>query len=447
MSSYSDYANAASDILLKKGSALAGAKERSGELIGSTIANLGQVVPVQVQQAIQQNAQRRKTAQIQSIIQQNGGDLDKALPLIMGVDATIGAHLADEHAKVQKSVAEVQEIKNKAQKEQLDFSDRLWSGVNDEGSYARAALVSHQLGEQVPDQYDPEWVKQKKQSLLSMKDQLDLQKPVVVGNNLVTQQGNVLFSGEPKNPPQPTEASLAADLSSPDPEVRQRAQVALDRLKPQGDKGITPFQAEELKMREKEFGLAQQRLALAIKNSNKPAISKETGGLVDAVIANPVLWGQLTPTAKAAIAPELQAKGFTAFNKPPSATVENRLASAQAVQQTGQDIISQLNDPKIRAMVGPAMGRFNSLRDFIGNPPPELSELAGSIESFALANMGVHGMRSVQGADEIKQLLDRKHTPDSLIKTIQGLNKFSEHFMTNEGRAPTSGKSDPLGIR
>jgi hypothetical protein len=115
------------------------------------------------------------------------------------------------------------------------------------------------------------------------------------------------------------------------------------------------------------------------------------------------------------------------------ATVENRLASAKAVNQTGQDIINQLSDPTVAAMVGPALGRFNTVRDFIGNPPPELSELAGEIESYALANMGVHGMRSAQGAEQIKALLDRKHTPESLIRTIKGLSKFSAHFMENEG--------------
>jgi hypothetical protein len=117
-----------------------------------------------------------------------------------------------------------------------------------------------------------------------------------------------------------------------------------------------------------------------------------------------------------------------------SATVENRAASAKAVNQTGQDIINQLSDPNVAAMVGPAMGRYNTVRDFIGNPPPELAQLAGEIESYALANMGVHGMRSAQGAEQIKTLLDKKHTPASLIATIKGLSQFSSHFMENEGQ-------------
>jgi hypothetical protein len=90
------------------------------------------------------------------------------------------------------------------------------------------------------------------------------------------------------------------------------------------------------------------------------------------------------------------------FAAKPSATTQSRGDSALAVQQTGEDIIAKLSDPNVAAMVGPQMGRYNSLREFIGDPPPELSELAGAIESYALANMGVHGMRSAQGAEQIK---------------------------------------------
>lgn len=129
------------------------------------------------------------------------------------------------------------------------------------------------------------------------------------------------------------------------------------------------------------------------------------------------------------------------YEKPPNATTENRLSSAQAVNQTGNDIIAKLSDPEIAAKVGPIMGRYNSVRDWVGNPPPELAELAGAIESYSLANMGVHGMRSAQGAEKIKQLLDQKHTPESLIATIRGLKRFSTHFMENEGRGQATGGS------
>lgn len=238
MSSYSDFANAASDILLKKGQAEAGAKQASGQLWGSTIANLGQVIPQQVQQAMAQVAQKKKTAQIQSIIQQNGGDLDKALPQIMSVDATIGAKLADEHARVQESIAKVQKIQTDAQEAQRKYSEQLWGQVDDESSYAHAALVDKALGGTPLDHYDPDWVTQKKQSLLPLKDQLDANKPMVVGGNLVTPQGKVVYEGEPKAPPQPTQASIAMQAAGGDPNA------ALKLLKPEPT--ITPYQQAEI---------------------------------------------------------------------------------------------------------------------------------------------------------------------------------------------------------
>jgi len=134
------------------------------------------------------------------------------------------------------------------------------------------------------------------------------------------------------------------------------------------------------------------------------------------------------------------------FDAPASATEINRGDSAAAVADTGNNLIQELSDPKVAAKVGPIMGRYNTLREFIGNPPPELAELAGEIESFSLANMGVHGMRSAQGAKQIAALLDRKHTPESAIAAIRGLMKFTNSYLQETGRAPkpTDTTMDPL---
>lgn len=152
--------------------------------------------------------------------------------------------------------------------------------------------------------------------------------------------------------------------------------------------------------------------------------------------------------------PESEVRGKS-YEKGTGVAAEGRLASAQAVNQTGEDIIAQISDPTVAAMLGPSMGRYGTLREFIGNPPPEMAELAGAIESYAIANMGVHGMRSVQGAEQVKKLLDKKHTPESLKATIKGLSRFSQHFMENEGRGTdgsgrklaSGNNADPLGLR
>jgi hypothetical protein len=136
--------------------------------------------------------------------------------------------------------------------------------------------------------------------------------------------------------------------------------------------------------------------------------------------------------------PSDQLRGQT-FEKGTSATLDNRLASAQTVTQVGNDLIAKLSDPAFASTVGPIMGRYETLRQFVGNPPPEFSELAGEIESYALANMGVHGMRSYQGAKDISShLLDRKMTPANLAAAIRGLNSFSVDLLKNEGRSAPS---------
>lgn len=121
------------------------------------------------------------------------------------------------------------------------------------------------------------------------------------------------------------------------------------------------------------------------------------------------------------------------FEKGTSAPTQNRLAIAEAVFQTGGDIIENLQNPAYADVVGPAMGRYNTLRDWLGNPPPELSFLKSQIDSFTMANMGVHGFRSAEGQERLKQLYTQKHTPESLIQAIEGLNQFAKRFMDNEG--------------
>ncbi len=177
MSTYQDYADSVSRILENKGAAEARAKEQGGQLWGSTIANLGQVIPQQVQQAMAQHAAKQKTAKIQSVIQQNGGDLEKSLPTIYGIDATIGSQIAEHVAKVNKDLAEYQDLNDKHQTAQLDLSNKVLGTVHDEDSYARWAILQQKLGRQVPNQYDPAFVKQERDSLLAQQQALEAGKP------------------------------------------------------------------------------------------------------------------------------------------------------------------------------------------------------------------------------------------------------------------------------
>lgn len=136
---------------------------------------------------------------------------------------------------------------------------------------------------------------------------------------------------------------------------------------------------------------------------------------------------------------QMNGKGIAGNAPKLDATTANRLQSAKAVTQTGDDIIAQLRDPKTAAQLGAVMSRYNNLADFVGNAPPEWSKLAGLIESYSLANMGVHGMRSNTGAEAIKQTLgQQRHNPASMIAAIQGINGFANHLLENNGQGSTS---------
>lgn len=114
--------------------------------------------------------------------------------------------------------------------------------------------------------------------------------------------------------------------------------------------------------------------------------------------------------------------------KPIGSASLSRAESAETVDKVGTDLIAKLTDAKFDSALGPVLGRFNTVRDFIGAPPPQFAELAGEIESFSLANMGVHGMRSAQGAQKIKEMLDQKLTPSALSAKIKGLLQFAKEF-------------------
>lgn len=128
----------------------------------------------------------------------------------------------------------------------------------------------------------------------------------------------------------------------------------------------------------------------------------------------------------------------TSYAAQPKGTLANRLESARAVVQTGNDITKKLTDPKFMATVGPVMGRYSSLADFVGNPPPEYAELAGQINSLAMANQGVHGMRNAESARELaKEEMGMYHTPEAIAHYIIGLNSFAAHLLENNKMSAT----------
>lgn len=77
-------------------------------------------------------------------------------------------------------------------------------------------------------------------------------------------------------------------------------------------------------------------------------------GLIEAVIANPSLWDNLTPTAKTAIAPELSKRGFGGFGRSMSETSVKQIAETRSAIDGLRDLRQTLSENE--QYIGPIAG-------------------------------------------------------------------------------------------
>lgn len=180
MSSYSDFAGNVSDLLARQGENLGRAKAASGQNWGQAIATLGDRIPKQVQEAIAANQQRRKQAQIQSIFQQSGGDLGKAIPEIMALDPEMGTKLAKEYGESQKLAYDLAKLDHEYKTRRAEMGLSRLATAENESQYASALLGLKEAGEDISGldpQFSPNAVQRANRMLLSAKERLELDKP------------------------------------------------------------------------------------------------------------------------------------------------------------------------------------------------------------------------------------------------------------------------------
>lgn len=145
--------------------------------------------------------------------------------------------------------------------------------------------------------------------------------------------------------------------------------------------------------------------------------------------------------------PESEARRRGPYRAPIGSAEVSRKHTATALTQTGDDVIKSLQSPTLAKQLGVVMGRYNTLEDFIGNPPPEFARLAGELKSFSAANMTVHGFRSSTGAQKVFEMLNQKQTPEALIEKIKGLMQFTKYYLNEFGDTDTDASDDdPLGL-
>ena len=261
MSSYSDYADSASRILTHKGDALATAKANSAATWGNTIANLGQVIPQQVQQALKQRAEQKKQKQIQDIFA-GEDDLPTKIQRVYQVDPEMGSKLGKEYGEAQKTTYELAALKHKYESDKLNYALNKLGAASDESSYASAILGLKEAGEDVsayPLHYTPETVKAVNLQLMTAKERLDASKPkeprlfnTAPGNKIFDETGKMVA----ENPYQLTPDQIADNA---------RQDAAAQATAAQRD--------IENKRASAMLSLAQQRELRESQNSKEPLIA------------------------------------------------------------------------------------------------------------------------------------------------------------------------------
>jgi hypothetical protein len=272
--------------------------------------------------------------------------------------------------------------------------------------------------------------------------------PITATPNPGAATGMTRFLGTPQQQAQQTSQARLDALAQSDPSIARALKIIGILPEPADQKGaigdlVKGVIAEQKPKPGDEMvpNYIRDRLGHVMLDPNQPTIQKSAViGAQPAPQQPPIQLITTTDANGNAVQKFVPKTLGQTYDKPLTGTENLRVTQAKTVNDTGNDLIKKLSDPQVVAALGPVLGRYTSLQQFIGDPPPEYTELAGEIESYALANMGVHGMRSAQGAQQIKDLLGSKQTPASMIGAIKGLNSFSENFVKNS-RAGTASKT------
>ncbi len=160
--------------------------------------------------------------------------------------------------------------------------------------------------------------------------------------------------------------------------------------------------------------------------------------LAQSVFDNPELFNQITPTQKAAIAPELARSGFNAFGKPLSDT------AITAINQTDFALTS-LNDLRAKIQgntdkLGPIMG-FAAL-----NPYSDARQLQADVDRVrqTVGKALEGGVLRKEDEEKYKKILATLNdTPDTAIYKIDELIKsITKNLADYKDLQKTAGKSD-----
>lgn len=190
-----------------------------------------------------------------------------------------------------------------------------------------------------------------------------------------------------------------ADLAEAQAEYN-RARPGLER-----DKIAAQMALLKRRLQDSEAGLALRQREFGINNYG---IDPSTGQTPPGVALLDNGQGGQTPVGK-------KFQG----NVLPTNAAKGRGEQAQAIQIVGRGLVDQIKENT--DVLGPTMGRFNSLADWWGSPDPRFKGLKAALESWIALHPAAHGFRGLNAVKQFEKAFGTPmNSPEALIAGIEG---------------------------
>ena len=140
----------------------------------------------------------------------------------------------------------------------------------------------------------------------------------------------------------------------------------------------------------------------------------------------------------------------------PTGQTKSRADAGATVLQLLPNLRSLINDPEVKSSLGALPGRVSEAEMRIGNAPPKVRQLYGTLKSIYSMAGTMHGWRSLKVAEEFEKAYGGLHTdPDALLagmdsmeSTAKAMYETGYHHPYGQGTGAStgSGASSPHAV-
>lgn len=298
----------------------------------------------------QQQAQADQAA-IRQVLTETGGNIKEALPRLRTIAPAAALDFESKIAEQQKHAFDALKSQTELESQRLDIGMRGLAGVNDDRTHQiwvrRMRAIDPEIAEMAGPRFDPARREELLQIGTTAKDALEHRRHGLDKFNSGDAFGGLAMVLSTAQHQQDWEKGIAAARErgvTEDVIAQFGTQFSPEAKARATELGITPAKRAELAGQ--AAGRAQtaahqaviesqgaQRIAIARQRlAQGTGTSQDRDDLISAVVDNPGLWDQITPTERGKIAGDLQRRGFTGFGRPlPEAAVKKLAESDSAI--------------------------------------------------------------------------------------------------------------------